>query len=399
MVGCREPQKQPEIGPVTSVSEAPYVSEPFITVDPTDPQRLAALYMTASDPDCDRMCNLGLRLASSDDGGSTWLEQRLYEDARLAGNGTLAYDPSGTLHVAALADGMIATAGGAGELSERRIGASLGADKPWLTIDPRDGTLYVAATGITGDDYDHVGVILYRSPDGGTTWSKPVAAEMGVPLSDLHARVAVPPFGAQALAGTGDDLAVVWLSSEGVDQWPGDVWIAVSHDRGETFESTRMAESWGAISSASHDGRYYVLHRLGSEQDQRLVISTSRDLVTWETHDVSGDIALRFDLDKAPGLGIAPDGTVDVVFYAHAESAPACFDMDAFVRRVDDGWVDRCAYHVYYTYSRDEGRTFAAPLRLTQQPILGKEFPRTYGTSRMGDYIGVASTNDSAHPV
>ena len=131
-----------------------------------------------------------------------------------------------------------------------------------------------------------------------------------------------------------------------------------------------------------------------------LAVTVSQDAgATWESSVVSGDVPLHFDLAKAPGVDVAPDGTIDVVFYAHGEGAPACIDLPAFRKRREEGWVDDCVYDVYPTFSHDRGQNFSPPLRLNEGPIVGEHFVRTFGTSRPGEHIGMASSDKYAYPI
>jgi len=316
----------------------------------------------------------------------------------------VGFGPDGTLYAVGLWGGRIAInrSNADGQMTPANrafFGAISGNDKPWLTIDPHNGALYVPYTGPTGGNHEYKGIVLQRSTDGGAMWSDPVEIEQGVELSANVAGQEVPPVGAQAMLGNDDNLAVAWVWSPGVDNWPAGVWVATSDDGGETFSALRqITETWGIISTAAYNGIYYVLYRRGAKQAQELAVAISQDgRATWESSLVSGDIPLYFDLDKAPGVNIAPDGTLDVVFYAHGEDAPACIDLEAFRKRREEGWVDACVYDVYYTFSTDGGQTFSLPLKLNEKPIVGSRFVRIQGSSRPGD-IGMASTNEYAYP-
>lgn len=47
------------------------------------------------------------------------------------------------------------------------------ADKPWLTIDPRTGALYVAYVGRASESQLQSSQLLQRPADGGKTWAAP----------------------------------------------------------------------------------------------------------------------------------------------------------------------------------------------------------------------------------
>ncbi len=72
--------------------------------------------------------------------------------------------------------------------------------------------------------------------------------------------------------------------------------------------------------------------------------------------------------------------------------------LGAFRNQIGPNWVDPRKHNLYYTYSKDGGRSFSAPLRLNQAPIVGASYVRTGGSSRPGEYMGMASTDAYAYP-
>ena len=190
-----------------------------------------------------------------------------------------------------------------------------------------------------------------------------------------------------------------WRS--GPRSWPLGVWIATSNDDGETFsESRRIAQTWGPISSAFYNGTYYVLYRTGTEErQQQLAIAVSEDNgVNWEAYVVSGELPLTPDFDKGPGIGIAPDGTIDIIFYAKNDPTSDCV-VNQEIWLQSFALVDTCTYDVFFTFSQDSGRTFSTARKLNQAPILGERFVRVSGRSVAFTHIAVASSNDYAYPI
>lgn len=394
------PSTTVQVGPVRRVSQIPHVFEPHIAIAPTNPERLAAIAIAPSAFLHDRVGSINLMLAVSTDGGVNWQEQKLQSEW----DGVVGFGPDGTLYaVGQTSYGQVgvhrAAAGSPMPSAALIYFSSASADKPWLTIDHRTGTLYVPYTGPNNLSNPRLGIVLQRSTNGGTTWSAPLVIERGVDHAQWRAGQAIPPGFAQALFGEGGNVAIAWTWSPGFDNWPLGVWLATSNDGGQTFTpGKRIAETWGFISTASHQGIYYITYRRGTEQTQQLVMAISRDGgATWQSSVVSGDLILSFDLDKAPGIDVAPDGTIDVIFYGEEGSTP--LDMDALRNRRAAGWVDPRRHNVYYTYSKDGGQTFSSPLRLNTDPIVGAWFVRTQGYSRPGEYMGMASTDTYAHPI
>jgi hypothetical protein len=387
-----------QLGPVRRVTATPHNFEPHVTVDPTDSERLAAIAIRTSERDCRQRpreaCDVALYLHLSRDGGTTWAEEaRLTEGPGKGYDGMVAAGPDGSLY----ATGMETPGIFVFEWPSRRwaIETTAPCDKPWLTIDPASGDLYLVYTRVPD-------LVLRTSRDGGGSWSDPAVVAKGPETFSDGKQVEVPPWGGQALLGRAGELAVTWLWSPGMDSMKALerlVWLATSPDRGATFSEPRLiGPSRGAPSAVCHGGGYYVVY----EEAERMVAAVSEDGGrTWSRHVVSGDLVLHPALNPAPGVGVSPNGTVDVVFYN--PTTPDCFD---FATRFGfDRWsgeqqfVDGCTYDVFYAHSRDGCRTWSEPLRLNERPIEGREFLLFQNASRPGEYVGMASTDRHAHPV
>jgi hypothetical protein len=343
-------------------------------------------------------------LYTSTDGGETWAEQvPLDQYGSAFTEGMVSFAADGTLYTLGLHSRLSVNRTVADSETEPyqvvptqsvTIPSSQVFLQPWLEVDPRDGELFVAYSGRTREN---LGINLKRSQAGGDGWSYAVVVEDGVPVSEFQSGQATPPLGPQLLLGEGERVAVVWAWVPGFWQWPTGVWIATSDDGGQTFSSPRqIAETWGFVSAAAHNNTLYVFYRWGIEQEQQLAAAVSRDGgATWQTAAVSGDLPMRFDPMKAPGVGVAPDGTVDVVFYANSQDAPPCdFEMEDWRGPIfGETWTDTCFYDVYYAFSEDGGQTFSVPLRLNEVPIRGERLSLA-GFFRMG----MASTDAYATP-
>jgi hypothetical protein len=354
-------------------------------------------------------CTGELVLSTSTDGGASWTDQIPFQQSVISWDGVVAFSPKGTLYVTGLAGSsgssiFVGWTDPQGEIdlsTTRSVTPLVGNDKPWITIDPDDGTIYVAYSGPTSGQYLADAILLTQSTDAGKNWTEPVRVSSAVPYTEIEARKALPPFGGQAMSGKEDHLAVAWIWGPGFDTFRTGVWVATSSDGGQTFSpAQQITEAWGVISTAFHDGDYYIFYRHGTEQSQELRVAISSDGgQSWNTSLVSGELPLHFDPDKAPGVNVAPNGIIDVMFYSHAEGAPECIDIAAYRQRREQSWVDQCLYNVYYTFSADGGKSFQSPIKLNDAPVVGTRFLRTRGSSRPGEYMGMASTNEYAYPI
>ena len=389
------------IGQVHRVVTESFVFEPDIVVDPTNPNHLAATVASADALDCDtlhRVCTPTLLLGTSQDGGATWHEQRLTTVASI--DGTVAFAANGSLYEAGIENTPLPTAfvhGGLPETAGGSIGdfqfPSTPADKPWLSIDQRTGVLYLAHAQLAPHFTGVKALLVGHSTDGRKTWTRSV-----LPLG--HS--------AQALPGNGAHLAVAYLGqppsnvASAYDQ--STVNVVTSPDRGKTFSRpTTIGLGWALEGTASGASNDYVAYFGGPQQAEQVIVGASKDGdMTWQSSVASGAASLFYaPVAPAPAISVAPDGTVDLLYYAATGrcTEPAAFQrghpMDLLGR-----WLDPCSYNVYYTFSKDDGKHWLTPRQLNQQPLDGKGFVQIpAGRSRPGEYMGMASTNQYAYPL
>ena len=388
-----------QVGPVHRVTQAPFVFEPDLSVDPTNPNHLAATVAAAGALDCDSLrrggCTSTLMLDTSQSGGATWQEQRLTMEASI--DGTVALAPDGTLYEAGLEyvpestaffhHGLPEAAGGA---TSEALFAGTPADKPWLSIDGRTGAIAVPYDLLTPDLANAQAAVLERSTDLGKTWARsalPAGSFPEVtPGPDRRLAVAYEHQPASGTAAEGQRLVNVVTSSDG----------------GKTFsQPITLGLSWELAGTASGGGRDYVAYFGGPLQAEQVTVATSADDgTTWRQAVASGASTLPYaPLAPAPALSVAPNGTVDLLYYA---AVGQCTDAAAFRREYPaqplGHWLDPCKYDVNFTFSTDDGQHWHPAVRLTQQPLDGAAFVQIpTGHSRPGEYMGLASTDRYAY--
>ncbi len=400
---------QGNLGAVHRVTASGYNFEPHIAVDPTDPQHLAAMAIKMSKFDGyfrpRGECEFNLYLHESWDGGESWSELRLTES--MGFDPQVVFSPDGALYSTGLDDSRVfvregGTESGVTAGNRRLVQPDRGNDKPWLSIDAENGAMHLVYSGRRRGHERAYPLVMHASYDSGASWSEPVVVEEGPVIFEGGEQIATGPWGGQALYGGRQEMAVTWMHAPGIRldrDLEGRVWFATSGDGGRSFSAAKLlAHSRGAPSSLCFVGEYYVFYTAGDLGRQKLVVSVSEDGgSSWSEYVVCDD--LYSVLTPTPGVGVAPDGALDVVFYSATE--PGCYDLRARARARDSGgpWVDACSYNVYYTCSHNGGRTWTEPLMLNEQLILGKEFARNKGISRPGEYIGMASASDRAYPI
>jgi hypothetical protein len=388
---------------------ASFVGEPFISIDPSNPNRLAAITTRVSKHNCELPnCIVKLVLFTSQDGGETWQEKTTFgRQQQVMYRGLVTFDPTGILYIlgirndvivvnkTTLAEDDIPTMASFEDVTRAQVMAL-----PWLRVHPQTGELFLTLDA-QEDDMLYVTPSLKRSDDG-VRWSITSRADQHISATDISSPRATGPDDIQVLFGEGDEVSLVWVWDSEPWTWPRTAWMANSTDGGVTFgEPAPILETWGPINSASANGRFAIAYRVGDEVSQHLAVATTSDNgQTWTSTIASGNVPLYFDPGKGPGIGMSPDGTIDLVFYAYDDPSGECLlNVESWQQTLLFGRVDPCEYNVYYSYSQDGGLTFSEPVQLNDQPIRGEDLLRFQGASQVGSHLAVASGADFAYPV
>ena len=391
------------------IGPAGFVREVSLTIDPTNPQQLAATTTRTSKQDCELPnCIVQLLLFTSQDGGETWQDRATFGQQKVAmDHGQVVFDPNGLLNTLAFRNGVVVlsqttfaeadleTLAGFEDATSALVSA-----QPWLRVHPETGELFMTFDAQEGNQL-YVTPSLKRSNDG-VLWSVTSRADQHISASDILSPRATGPEDIQVLFGNGDNVSLVWVWDPEPGTWPRTVWMANSSDGGSTFgEPAPILETWGPINTSSANGNFAVAYRVGDETSQQLAVATTSDNgQSWTSTIATGNAPLYFDPDKGPGIGMSADNTIDLVFYAMENPDQNCtLTLESWRQTLSDVGVDPCTYNVYYTSSSDGGLSFAEPLQLNQQPIRGKDFARFLGVSQPGSHLAVASDNEFAYPM
>jgi len=362
--------------------------EPYLAADPTDPDRLIATWQQ------DRRTTgaaVGVGVAGSSDGGTTWQAQRLPGGAPCGARGlTGASDPwlsIGADGAAYLVDLAVAARGGrrptraavavhrappgltglGGAAWLRPIELSGGHrfdDKPSVTADPRrPGAAYIVWH--RGDR-----TLLRRTKDGGLTWSAPrrvaaLAGTVGQAISALPdgrlLLTGLAPGGRTALvASTSRDRGRTWgrpvifgTRLRVMPRRPGDLPV-----RPGIFPALAVLP----------DGAVVALWARAQRRRSELVRAVSRDDGrTWSAGRV---VLTRRGAAMTPAVAVAPDGTLGLSW---TEILPG--------RRGETS--------VVFAVSRDTGRTWRT--RRLVGPFDLRRAPRAGRARFLGDYTGLVA--------
>ncbi|GAB4580881.1 MAG: hypothetical protein Fur0022_36250 [Anaerolineales bacterium] len=406
------PAQSPPSAPVSAgspipVGDANFFAEPSLALNPTHPDHLTVVTTRFSKQDCELpTCKVEMPVFSSTDGGQTWQTVATFTiPQQTFYNGQALFGPDGTLYIQAKRGNTLVlhqtTAAEAYALSQGRfVEAPSGgvSARPWLQIDPETGELFLSYDAQEGDML-FVTPSLKRSTDG-VRWSLTARADLHVSAADSLTPRATGPSDIHVLFGADDNVSLVWVWDSDPWTWPRTVWMANSTDNGHTFsEPTPITETWGPIRTASVNGLFALVYRTGDITNQHLAVATTSDNgQSWTSVIASGDIPLSFDPDHAPALSMSPNGTLDLLFYAH--TTPDCAqDLQTWQNHLLSIPVDSCQYNVFYTFSKDGGQTFADPMQLNPDPIRGENFPRFAGLLLTNTYLSLASHDSYAYPL
>jgi hypothetical protein len=398
-----------KIGPETPINAASFVTEPMISVHPSDPNILAAIVTSVSKQACDLPnCIVEMTYFLSNDEGETWEQKANFSwSGQVAYNGEVVFDTFGRLNILGVRDNMIMVnqtdetedyvpkQSGFEEVTRAQVNA-----RPWLFSHPATGTLFLTMDAQEGD-MRFVTPSLIRSDDH-VNWSLIVRADQHISFSDINSPRATGPGDIQVLFDQGDNLSLVWVWDSEPWGWPRTVWMANSTDGGQTLgEPAPILETWGPINATSANGIYAIAYRTGDEQNQQIAVATSSDQgATWYSSIASGEMALPFEGDKGPGIAVSPSGTIDLVFYTPENPSDECLlDLESWQQALPFGRIDPCEYALYYTYSTDDGSTFSDPVKINDQVVRGDDFVRFMGGSQVGSRLSVASSDDFAYPI
>jgi len=293
-------------------------------------------------------------------------------------------------------------------------------DKPWIAVgpnpaDPTKDIIYLTYTKFT-DKYqlvwsDEVPFILIssettsievvRSLDGGLTWGEPLRVSPAVYNVGEASRRVVQ--GSQPAVAPDGTLYVAWYDStaDDINEGRGEIWAAASSDGGVSFQSPRLAatfvDSPYLPRSASFrvfgtcfpqlavgpQGEVYIAYtapppdNLEDVGDVFLVRSLDKGR-TWERSvRVNDDLSGRFQF--FPSVAVDPNGIVHLM-WGDTRNDPS-----------------ELAYHIYYSSSKDVGKTWELNSRVTDFPSNPNfAFP---GGEFIGDYFSIKATKDDVYMV
>lgn len=348
-----------ETGAVPKPSTAQYTADPSVVFDRSG--RLFVGYLVSGSDRDD-----GIFVVRSDDVGDSWAgpATRVARESRSA-QGCTGHDKP---YVA---------------IGRRPPSAPRASAAEWVYVAWH--TVFWAGADCTQQTPD-VHAMLSRSADGGRTFSPPNALS-----ADMPSMGAIPAVGPD---GTVHVTEVFEGKESCLGSYTVDVGVKSSRDGGASFRATHALTTCMAGSPAPSAGLYYT-HSLPtiavSPRTGAVVVASvhrdgADDAVVVRAMDGRGGAWVeRSRIPRLPGivqelpwLAYSPSGRLVALYLGQAPGG---------------------LYDAYLVSSRDEGRTWTEPVRVSSLPSVGnvRSFADTWS---LGHYLGLAvGTDEIAHPV
>jgi hypothetical protein len=262
-------------------------------------------------------------------------------------------------------------------------------DKQWFTIDPDNGYIYVTWTRYQGAQ---ARMVFSRSTDGGLTWSLP---------RDISRTFAGTRQTSGSIPAVGPDgtLYVTWI-----DYNPRALMFSVSYDHGENwpivadsivdvvplpyyvneneYRTPTLPSMAVDCSSGNTSGNIYIVwNDFRNGNSDILLIRSEDNGNSWSNPIMLNDDPENSTADQYfPYIDVSPLGDIHVIFYDKRD------DPDHYL------------LDIYYTHSIN-GIDFDPNWRLTSNSSDPAFSYHQSGSVFIGDYIGIDSSENSAHAI
>ena len=289
--------------------------------------------------------------------------------------------------------------------------------RPWVAVDPNEPRyVYISWMQFHQNDEPVSSgnkALIMASSDGGRTFDQPFSLREGDPQGSYEGRPAVDGDGVVhvTFAGRGRVAPVPPGTPPPATPPPAPIRTVLyrsSSDHGRTWSEAKQIEEgnagfshnrkWALRADPNSDHLYALWYghpnpRAALPGDDRDVyLRVSRDSGrTWEERILVNDDADQPNVHHMhPNISLAPNGRVDVVWLDNRNSPiPAGTNTAPGVTYV--GHQD-----VWYTYSLDNGRTFAESIKITDR-IIDRRFGIWQGNADIHGPTGIVSADDTVY--
>jgi len=395
-----------EVGEDRLISSGPDFSlvEPYLTVNPKDPNNMLAAAMAITKPDMSRM---DCAAFTTFDGGRTWTRHDF--GLRMAADVWVAFLPDGTAILSTLETTerdespllLYRSTDGGRSWPSKPVSLGDYHDHPTLLVDRFSKQFAGSLYAISGRGWKNAAgksrsaIYVGRSSDGGLTFPDPA-----------HVIVSNLSYEAHNPAILSDGTLLVPFDDH---RRPGDrrrldrarAWLITSTDGGKSFsepmlisESCTGSAGWSSMAVGEGRFRDRIYHLCGAIQGINpfggIVVRYSDDRGDrWSDEIRINRLGNYEPLVRTPALAVNKDGVLGVVWY------------DA---RNDGSTIKgnfRCQ-EIFFTASVDGGETFLPDVKISSQrtcPASSANIPTALRFPAGGEYIGMVATPDGAFQV
>ncbi len=358
--------------------------EPYIVVDPHDPNIVTAAWMSGVLTDI----VVGIRTSVSSDGGHSWHDQNVlphFGKGWHSADVSMGYSKTGILYVCYIDYRQSPDSGGIYVARSTDHGSTWAApvqafdalevpnkaavDRPWMVIDnsgsASDGTIYICtkpAPWILPTKEAPNRPYFKRSTDGGATWSAIATLDGG---TYPNGYILAAPMPAPAVISNGS-FSVVYPSVQLLQ--PARYIFERSYDKGLSFEQHIVVEKYSAVIKGDTLTKLgYKLLADPNDSNRLSLIIPGDTLGDWDVFVSSSTdggrnwaTPVRVN-DDAVGNGVvqdlvwgsyAPNGDLVVVWRDRRNATQTGYEVPS---------------DIYYAISKDNGLTFGKNIRLSSE--------------------------------
>jgi hypothetical protein len=257
-------------------------------------------------------------------------------------------------------------------------------DKEWVATDPKTSDVYVSWSYFSVEAQ----IAVVHSADSGATWSRPVFA------SYTTAAELPSVQGSQMEVDNNGTVHLAWVDFKS----PAEMRYSKSTDKGRSWSAPQTIGPVTPIDSPQGNSTYRA-PTLPDMALDRTNGTYAGSIYVWWPDQAGGDADILQVYSRDGGttwsnvsrVNNDPEGNGKTQFFPALSVAGNGWVVGVFYDRRDDPANNNLS--VYVALSTDGGQSYDTQFNWTDQSFDGEKSKRASGTTFIGDYIGIASTD------